>query len=197
MEGVAGGVGAIGAPTGTATLLSIIATFTSGTATGVAAITAAAIVPDTPGTVPVLPAIVRVIPGTVVPPVIVHLPQPFQVRAIVRGIALPLRLCLQVQAIARMAQTIPARGRAGGHRVLCRPLQGIVPAKPRAHGPAQVKREVISVRRLAPCSPIVRMHSLETGAAVRRARAETRVWPPRVAGEVASGANSYESRLNL
>jgi hypothetical protein len=153
------------------------------------------IVPALPDTVRAVPGTVRVIPGTVVPPAIVHQPPRFQVRAIVRAIALQLQLCLRIQAIARTSQTIRARGREGGSRVRCRPLRGAVPAKPRARGPAQVKREVISVLRPAPCSPIVRMHFLETGAAVRRARAGTRVWQPRVAGEVASGANSYESRV--
>jgi hypothetical protein len=184
MAAAAGGVGAIGAPTGVATPLSTIATFMWETATGVAAITVAAIVRDTPRTGPALRATAPAILAMVA-----HQHTP----AIVRLIVLRLQLFLQIRAIARMPQTIPVRGRAGGRRVLCRPIQGIVRTRPRVHDPARMKRAVISVHRPqipALPKPIVRMHFPDRAEGVRRAREGTKVWQPRVAGEVARGAKS-------
>jgi len=76
-----------------------------------------------------------------------------------------------------------------------------VRTQPRARDPAQMKPAVINVHRpltLAPRKPIVRMHFPEPWGGVRRARAGTKVWQPRVAREarhVASGANSHETRV--
>ena len=50
----------------------------------------------------------------------------------------------------------------------------------------------ISVHRaltLAPGKPVVQMHFPDPEGGARRARGGTKVWQPRVAGEVASGAN--------
>src|SRR5580658_8428169 len=98
MAGAAGGAGVIGARAGTATPLFTIATFTLAIATGVVAITVAAIVRDTPRIVPAVRDIVRVTLGTVVLPAIVHPRQRFQVRAIARAIVLQLQPS-QVQGI--------------------------------------------------------------------------------------------------
>src|SRR5271154_1600054 len=134
MAGAAGGAGVIGVLTGTAAPSSTIVAFTSETATGAAVITVAAIVLDTPGIVPALPATVPALPATapaiLPPPRSVRPrapppPQPFQVQAIDPAIVLQLQLFRQIQAIARMLRTA-VRGRAGGRRVLCRLIRGIV-----------------------------------------------------------------------
>jgi hypothetical protein len=161
----------------------------------------AAIVPDTPGTVLAVPATVlavpatgRVIPGMVVRRAIVlPLPLFLQIRATAQAIVLLLQPFLQMEATVRMAPVaIPVRGQARADRLLCRPIQEIVRARPRAHDPAPMKPAVINVHRpltLAPRNPIVRMHFPEPSGGVRRARAGTKVWQPRVAEAAASGAN--------
>ena len=160
----AGGAGAIGARAGIATPSSTIAIFTLGIATGAAAITVGAIVLDTRRIVPAVLDIVLVILGTVVLPDIVHPLQPFQVRAIAPAIVLLLQLFLPVGAIVRMRQ-VAVRGRAGGRRALCRPMEGTVRTRLRGHDPARMRPAVINVHRpltLAPRKRLVRMHFPET-----------------------------------
>jgi hypothetical protein len=169
----------------------------------------AAIVPDTPGTVLAVPATVlavpatgRVIPGMVVRRAIVlPLPLFLQIRAIAQAIVLLPQPFLPMEATVRMAPVaVPVRGRALADRVLCRPLQEIVRARPRARDPAPTKPAAINVHRpltLAQGKPIVPMHFPEPWGGVRRARAGTKVWQPRVATEerrVASGATFCKTR---
>jgi hypothetical protein len=163
------------------------------------AITVAAIAPDTP---PIGPAILATALGilamAVLPAIVLRL-QPFQVRAIARAIVLPLQLFLQIRAIARIPQVaLPVPGQVGERRALCRPLQGTVRTRPRVIDPARMKHAVISVHRpptLAPGNPLVQMHFPDPAGGARRALAGTKVWQPKVAGEVANGGNSYETRV--
>jgi hypothetical protein len=160
----------------------------------VVAITVAAIVRDTPGMVPAVRDIVRVTLGTVVLPAIVHPLQLFQVRAIVLQLQ-----PFQVQGIARMLP-VAVRGRAGECRALCRPMEGTVRTRLRAHDPARMRPAVINAHRPptpVPRQPHVRMPFPDLLGDVRRARVGTRVLEPRVAGEVVSVANSYGIRVGL
>jgi hypothetical protein len=158
----------------------------------VVAITVAAIGPDTRRIDPALPATAQAIPDTVVLPVIVHPLQPFQVR----GIALRLQLFLQAEAIARMPR-VSVRGRAGGRRAPCQPMEGTVRIRLRAHDPARMKHAVINVPRPptpVPRQPHVRMRFPDPREDVPRVRVGTRVLEPRVeareAHRVVNGANS-------
>lgn len=151
------------------------------------AITVVAIVLDTPRIVLALPATARAIRAMVVLPAIVLQLQPFPVHAIARAIVLPLQPFLQVRAIARMPQLV-IRGQAVGPRPRFRPLQGIVRTRPRVIDPARMKPAAINVRRpptLGARKLLVQMHFQDPRGGVRRAPEGTRVWQPRVAGEVA------------
>jgi hypothetical protein len=157
----------------------------------VVGITVVAIVPDTLRIGPVIPATARAILAMVVRQVIPP--------AVVRLVVLLLQLFLQARALVRTPQVaLPVRGPAEGRRLLCRPPKGTVRTPLPVSDPVRMKPAVINVHRpltLALRKPIVRMHFPDPWGDVRRARGETKVWQPRAAGEVASGANSYESRV--
>ena len=152
------------------------------------AITVAAIVLDTPRIVPALPDIVRVILGTVVLPAIVHPLQPFQVRAIAR------RPATTLPAGAGNRPNAPGGGsRPGGGTPSTLPAKGgnrptQTPSTRPSTNEARGYQRPQSSNTGAGQAARPNAFSGSGGGRAQSARG-TKVWQPRVAEEVASGAS--------